>query len=68
MSDLKPEHRRNEESGAEVPPAKPQSIQVLEGNTGTLTVRLVNDILSQLKEMNYYLAKLAGETGEKKDE
>jgi len=50
----------------EVPiePKEPTQIQIMEGNTGTMTVKFLEAIakqngmiLDQLKEMNFYLSK-----------
>ena len=48
-----------------IPPQPPKQIQVVDGNTGSLTVQFLDaivkqniKIMAQLKEMNYYLSFL----------
>lgn len=36
----------------------PQAVTIQEGNTGTLTIKLLEEIRELLKEMNYYLSYL----------
>ena len=58
-----------------IPPQPPKQIQVVDGNTGSLTVQFLDaivkqniKILAQLKEMNYYLSFLEVDKDEDKED